>query len=234
MYASRGALLDYDQVYLAEGDWPRKSISRRVHRLGPLPAAARLFPGSTEPRKHGPLFSIPIRIGDARGRIARACHKTAGDGHRGAERCLLEPPPANPLQSSELAFAIRGLNPGIFSFPPVLSILAVLFSVPRRRWIPSLSIWQQMHPFSEHRTRTGRIGQADSRRRGFGVPRCLLQRLRPYKAAIAIALILLVISAGSELALGKALSRVIDRGFSSTQGNSIDSHFLVLYGNPCV
>jgi hypothetical protein len=25
MYASRGALLDYDQVFLAEGDWPAKA-----------------------------------------------------------------------------------------------------------------------------------------------------------------------------------------------------------------
>ena len=57
----------------------------------------------------------------------------------------------------------------------------------------------------------------------------LLQRLRPYKAAIAIALILLVISAGSELALGKAFSQVIDRGFTSAHDNSIDHHFQVLY-----
>src|SRR4051794_39056497 len=57
----------------------------------------------------------------------------------------------------------------------------------------------------------------------------LLQRLRPYKTTIAIALVLLVLAAGSELALGKALSRVIDRGFTSAHNNSIDQHFLVLY-----
>ena len=57
----------------------------------------------------------------------------------------------------------------------------------------------------------------------------LLQRLRPYKTAIAIALVLLVIAAGSELALGKAFSKVIDRGFTSAHDNSIDRHFEVLY-----
>jgi len=57
----------------------------------------------------------------------------------------------------------------------------------------------------------------------------LLQRLRPYKSAIGIALVLLVIGAGSELALGKAFSKVIDRGFTSAHDDSIDHHFQVLY-----
>jgi ATP-binding cassette subfamily B protein len=57
----------------------------------------------------------------------------------------------------------------------------------------------------------------------------LLRCLRPYKAAIAIALILLVVSAASELALGKAFSQVIDRGFTSAHDNSIDRHFQILY-----
>src|SRR5689334_15512339 len=57
----------------------------------------------------------------------------------------------------------------------------------------------------------------------------LLHRLKPYKAAIATALVLLIVAAGSELALGKAFSQVIDRGFKSAHDNSIDRHFLVLY-----
>src|SRR5262245_57252339 len=57
----------------------------------------------------------------------------------------------------------------------------------------------------------------------------LLERLRPYKAQILIALVLLVIGAGSELAIGKALSRVIDHGFTSTNDGGIEHHFLVLY-----
>jgi ATP-binding cassette subfamily B protein len=58
----------------------------------------------------------------------------------------------------------------------------------------------------------------------------LLQRLRPYKLAIAIALVMLVLGAGSELALVKAFSKVIDRGFTLAHDNSIDHHFQVLYG----
>jgi ATP-binding cassette subfamily B protein len=38
-----------------------------------------------------------------------------------------------------------------------------------------------------------------------------------------------VIGAGSELALGKAFSKVIDRGFTSAHDDSIDHHFQVLY-----
>src|SRR4051794_11767970 len=67
-------------------------------------------------------------------------------------------------------------------------------------------------------------GEADS-----AFLKYLLQRLRPYKSAIGIALVLLVIGAGSELALGKAFSKVIDRGFTSAHDDSIDHHFQVLY-----
>ena len=58
----------------------------------------------------------------------------------------------------------------------------------------------------------------------------LAQWLRPYRRFAVLALIFLVISAAAELAIGKALSRVIDHGFAADgDGRSIDSHFLVLY-----
>jgi len=63
--------------------------------------------------------------------------------------------------------------------------------------------------------------------------RRILPYLAPYKWVAVAAGIALIISAGSVLAIGQAIRRVIDHGFGQEQ-NLIDQYFLALLGVVCV
>ena len=63
--------------------------------------------------------------------------------------------------------------------------------------------------------------------------RRILPFIAPYKWIVAAAGVALVVSAGSVLAIGQAIRRVIDHGFGQEQG-LIDQYFLALLGVVCI
>ena len=63
--------------------------------------------------------------------------------------------------------------------------------------------------------------------------RRILPFIAPYKWIVAAAGVALIVSAGSVLAIGQAIRRVIDHGFGQQQG-LIDQYFLALLGVVCI
>ena len=70
-------------------------------------------------------------------------------------------------------------------------------------------------------------------RRNVGELRRILPFLAPYKLVIVSAMVALIVSAGSVLAIGQAVRRVIDNGFGAG-GGLVDEYFLALMGIVCV
>ena len=60
--------------------------------------------------------------------------------------------------------------------------------------------------------------------------RALIPFAWPYRSIMAMALVALVVAAGSMLAVGQALRRMIDHGFSADSIEFLDQYFLALFG----
>ena len=75
------------------------------------------------------------------------------------------------------------------------------------------------------------VRQADDaeRRKGVGPLRRLWPFLRPYWKVVGLAGLALIVAAGSVLAIGQAIRRVVDLGFGG-QGGTIDLYFIALMG----
>lgn len=71
---------------------------------------------------------------------------------------------------------------------------------------------------------------ADSDARSIGNLRFLLPFLRKYKAVALGALVALVVAAGAMLAVGQAIRRIVDHGFSAENAVFIDLYFLAFLG----
>ena len=60
--------------------------------------------------------------------------------------------------------------------------------------------------------------------------RGILPFLRPYRWVVAGALVALTVAAGATLAIGQAVRRMVDNGFSQSQAAFLDQYFLALFG----
>jgi len=72
--------------------------------------------------------------------------------------------------------------------------------------------------------------QSAARGRDLRPLRWLLGFLRPYRAAVAGAVVALTVAAGTVLALGRGLASLIDRGFSTGDAALVDHAVLLLFG----
>ena len=80
------------------------------------------------------------------------------------------------------------------------------------------------------RSRTDDVAGDRARGRELGQLRRVLPFLAPYKLAIAGAMVALVIAAGTVLALGFGLRRLVDEGFSGDDTALLDQALIVMFG----